>query len=88
MQVASRYKLPVFLSARIIRYIDNSAIDPVARGQNNWLVYDALRHPLLDFGVGPESHDWIAAFGGRATAIWLERSPAERGGNHDSIIRP
>ena len=44
VQVPSMYKLPVFLSARIIRYIDNSAIAPVARGQNNWLVYDVLRH--------------------------------------------
>ena len=45
VQAPSRYKLPAFLSARIVRYIDNSAIDHVACGQNSWLVYDALMHP-------------------------------------------
>ena len=49
VQVPSRYKLPVSLSARIIRYIDNSAIDPVARGQKSWLVYGVLKTPVAGF---------------------------------------
>ena len=57
VQVPSRYKLPVFLSTRIVSYIDNSAIDPVARGQNNWRVYGVLKTPVAGFRRLSGSYD-------------------------------
>ena len=54
------YKLPAFLSARKVRYIDNSAIDPVARGQNSWLVYGVIKTTIAGFRRWSGSYEWIA----------------------------
>ena len=65
VQVPLRYKLPAFLSARIVRYIDNSAIDPVARGQRSWLVYGVKNTRSWDSALIRKLR-LDCSFGGRA----------------------